>query len=310
MNVLLFGAAGFIGTNLALKLREDPAVRLTLVDVNRDYFPPVVCTPKITIKESAIGLDTDFATLFQGQDTVYHLVSTTVPTTSNQQIADELSANVVMTAKLLDGCVRSGVKKVIFISSGGTVYGKQSGCPLHEDMPTNPISAYGVQKVTIEKLLYLYHYMYGLDYRVIRLANPYGPYQRPNGILGAVTTFTYKALRGEQISVYGDGSVVRDFIYIDDAVRAIINIAGEETQHKTFNLGSGYGTSIRQVLAAIESALCLKLDINYLPGRPVDVPVNYLDISRYETAFGPLDPITLEQGIVKTAAFMKETKMV
>ena len=102
MNVLLFGAAGFSGTNLALKLKKDPAVRLTLVDVNRDYFPAVVCTPDITLKESAIGLDVDFASLFQGQDIVYHLVSTTVPTTSNQQIADELSANVVMTAKLLD----------------------------------------------------------------------------------------------------------------------------------------------------------------------------------------------------------------
>lgn len=310
MNILLFGAAGFIGTNLALKLREDPQVQLTLVDVNKDYFNPVVFADNVILKQTSIGLDTDFAQLFQEQDVVYHLVSTTVPTTSNQQIADELTANVVMTAKLLDGCVRSGVKKVIFISSGGTVYGKQSGCPLPEDTPTNPISAYGVQKVTIEKLLYLYHYMHGLDYRVIRLANPYGPYQRPNGILGAVTTFTYKALRGEQIPVFGDGSVVRDFIYIDDATRGIINIANGETQHKTFNLGSGYGTSIRQVLSAIESALSLKLNINHLPGRPVDVPVNYLDISRYEAAFGPLNPVTLEAGIVKTAAFMKETKMV
>lgn len=310
MNILLFGAAGFIGTNLALKLREDPQVQLTLVDVNKDYFNPVVFADNVILKQTSIGLDTDFAQLFQEQDVVYHLVSTTVPTTSNQQIADELTANVVMTAKLLDGCVRSGMKKVIFISSGGTVYGKQSGCPLPEDTPTNPISAYGVQKVTIEKLLYLYHYMHGLDYRVIRLANPYGPYQRPNGILGAVTTFTYKALRGEQIPVFGDGSVVRDFIYIDDATRGIINIANGETQHKTFNLGSGYGTSIRQVLSAIESALSLKLNINHLPGRPVDVPVNYLDISRYEAAFGPLNPVTLEAGIVKTAAFMKETKMV
>lgn len=310
MNVLLFGAAGFIGTNLALKLRDDPAVQLTLVDVKKDYFHPVVTGPNVTCLESPIGVDTDFENLFRGQDVVYHLVSTTVPTTSNQQIADELTANVVMTAKLLDGCVKSGVKKVIFISSGGTVYGKQTACPLSEDTPTDPISAYGVQKVTIEKLLYLYHYMHGLDYRVVRLANPYGPYQRPNGILGAVTTFTYKALRGEQISVFGDGSVVRDFIYIDDAVKAILRIAGEDAPHKVFNLGSGYGTSIRQVLSAIECSLGLTLNIAWLPGRPVDVPVNYLDISRYEAAFGPLDPLPLEEGILKTAAFMKESDMV
>lgn len=310
MNVLLFGAAGFIGTNLALKLQEDPNVRLTLVDVNTDYFHPVLRTNSITLLQSPISEETDFESLFRGQDVVYHLVSTTVPTTSNQQIADELTANVVMTAKLLDGCVKCGVKKVVFISSGGTVYGRQTGCPLSEDTPTNPITAYGVQKITIEKLLYLYHYMHGLDYRVVRLANPYGPYQRPNGILGAVTTFTYKALRGEKICVYGDGSVVRDFIYIDDAVQAIIKIANSDTVHKVFNLGSGYGTSIRQVLTAIESALQLKLDISWLPGRAVDVPVNYLDISRYESAFGPLSPVSLETGVLKTAAFMKEANMV
>ena len=103
---------------------------------------------------------------------------------------------------------------------------------------------------------------------------------------------------------------MRDFIYIDDAVQAIIKIANSDTVHKVFNLGSGYGTSIRQVLTAIESALQLKLDISWLPGRAVDVPVNYLDISRYESAFGPLSPVPLETGVLKTAAFMKEANMV
>ena len=115
MNVLLFGAAGFIGTNLALKLRKNPAVQLTLVDVDKSYFNPVVAADNVTLMQSPIGTDTDFETLFQNQDVVYHLVSTTVPTTSNQQIADELTANVVMTANLLDGCVKSGVKKVIIM---------------------------------------------------------------------------------------------------------------------------------------------------------------------------------------------------
>lgn len=307
MNILLFGAAGFIGTNLALKLKEDPNNQITAVDVNQDFFhPDLKNIPGIRLLESTIDAKTDFAALFAGQDVVYHLVSTTVPTTSNQQIADELTANVVMTARLLDGCVASGVKKVVFISSGGTVYGKASGCPLAEDTPTNPISSYGVQKVTIERLLYLYHYMHGLDYRVIRLANPYGPYQRPNGVLGAVTTFTYKALKGEQISVFGDGSVVRDFIYIEDAVRAILQIANKDCAHKTFNLGSGYGTSIRQVLDHIASTLQIPLDIAWLPGRAVDVPVNFLDISRYEAEFGALSPISLPEGILKTAEFLKE----
>lgn len=311
MNILLFGAAGFIGTNLALKLLEDPDNKITLADANKAYFHPVLQgKSNAVLVETTMDEQTDFSSLLAGQNVVYHLVSTTVPTTSNQQIADELRANVVMTARLLDACVSCGVEKVVFISSGGTVYGKETACPLCEDTPTNPISSYGIQKVTIEKLLYLYHYMHGLDYRVVRLANPYGPYQRPNGVLGAVTTFTYKALKGEPIAVFGDGSVVRDFVYIDDAVRGIIAIANSDASHRTFNLGSGYGTSIRQVLSCIESTLHLPLQIQWLPGRRVDVPVNYLDISRYEQTFGALNPISLEQGILKTADFMKETQMV
>ena len=233
-------------------------------------------------------------------------MSTTVPTTSNQQIPQELSANIIVTSKLLEACVRQNVKKVIFISSGGTVYGKEVCCPLKEETPTYPISSYGLQKITIEKLLYLYHYMYNLDYRIVRLSNPYGPYQRPNGILGAVTTFTYKALNDEEITVFGDGSVVRDFIYIDDAVDAIIKIATQNVEQKTFNLGCGYGTSIKQLLDIISSTLNIHLKIKYVEGRSVDVPVNYLDIQRYEKYFGTLSPISLEEGIKKTAEFMQK----
>lgn len=309
MNILLLGAAGFIGTNLTLKLSENVNNKITLVDINKDYFIPEVCGRNVSVVESPLDENADFTSLLRGQEVVYHLVSTTVPTTSNQQVANELTANVVMTARLLDACVTCGVQKVIFISSGGTVYGKESRCPLKEETATNPITSYGIQKVTIEKLLYLYHYMYGLDYRVVRLANPYGPYQRPNGILGAVTTFTYKALNREQIVVYGDGSVVRDFIYIDDAIRGILTIADGDSEHKTFNLGSGYGTSIRQVLEQIHNALKIPLDVVWKEGRKVDVPVNFLDITRYETAFGPLNSISLQDGIRKTADFMVRSGM-
>ena len=240
------------------------------------------------------------------RDIVYHLFSTTVPTTSNQAISEELKANVILSANLFEACVHQQVQKVVFLSSGGTVYGKEAKCPLGENTPTNPITSYGVQKVTIEKLLYLYHYMHGLDYRIIRLANPYGPYQRPNGVLGAITTFTYKALKGEEIQVYGDGSVMRDFIFIDDAVRGILKIVDGNDCHHTFNLGCGYGTSIKCVLETIERTLNIPMKVTYTEARRVDVPVNYLDIKRFETAFGALDPQSLEEGIRKTAQFMKE----
>lgn len=306
--VILFGGAGFIGTNLAIKLSQDESNEITLVDRNINFFEDLrkLNLQNVSYVESDFSENTNFDKLLEGQEVVYHLVSTTVPTTSNQQIPQELFANIIVTSRLLESCVRSNVKKMIFISSGGTVYGKEVCCPLKEETPTYPISSYGLQKITIEKLLYLYHHMYNLDYRVVRLANPYGPYQRPNGILGAVTTFTYKALNNEEITVYGDGSVIRDFIYIDDAVEAIIKIATQNVEQKTFNLGCGYGTSIKQLLDIISSTLKLHLKIKYVEGRSVDVPVNYLDIQRYEKYFGTLNPISLEEGIKKTAEFMQK----
>ena len=306
MNIILLGAAGFIGTNLTIALAKRETDKITIVDVKKEYFEPIYKFhfKNVEVKESSLSVSANFDELLAGHDVVYHLVSTTIPTTSNQHISQELEANVVFTANMLEACVRQQVSKVVFISSGGTVYGKEAECPLKEDTPTNPISSYGIQKVTIEKLLYLYRYMYGLDYRVIRLANPYGPYQRPNGKLGAVTTFTYKALCGDDITVYGDGSVIRDYIYIDDAVEAILKIADSQKSHRTYNLGSGRGTSVKQVLDAIEGALGIELHIKYEDGRKVDVPVNFLDISRYEHDFGSLNPISLHEGIKKTADFM------
>ena len=308
MKIALFGGAGFIGVNLTRALAQQGGHDITVIDAREEFFAPLkqMELPGVHFAVSEFPVEQDFDRLLVGMDVVYHLVSTTNPSTSNKGISHELEANIVATSRFLESCVRVGVGRVIFLASGGTVYGKEQQCPLNENTPTYPISSYGIQKITIEKLLYLYHYLHGLDYRVIRLANPYGPYQRPNGVLGAVVTFTYKALRQEEIVVYGDGSVVRDFIYIDDAVRGILAVAQGVSEHRIFNLGCGYGTSIHDVLVEIEKSLDISLNITYKESRKVDVPVNYLDISRYEKYYGSLNPISLGEGIRKTAEFMKE----
>lgn len=307
MNIIILGAAGFIGKNLARNLVEEKGVNLTLVDKCKSYFDDLSDLKKdnIQIKESSLDNSTNFDDLLKNQDIIYHLVSTVVPATSNQHITSDIETNVLFSSKLFDSCIKNKIKRVIFISSGGTVYGKEGTSPLSEDTPTHPISSYGVQKITIENLLYLYNYMYGLDYRIVRLANPYGPFQRPNGILGAVTTFTYKALKDEVITVYGDGSVVRDYIYIDDAVEGILKIANTSLNEKIFNLGSGSGTSLMEVLNIIKKVTGKELRVEFKEGRQADVPINYLDMSRYERIFGKKQMISLEEGIQKTAAFLE-----
>lgn len=308
MKIVLLSGCGFIGTNLALKLSEEKQNYITVVGSNEEHFTSIKrqCRSNICFKKGSFDLETDFDSQVRGQDVVYHLASTIIPGTSNLHIPDELNSNVVVTAKLLDACVRQKVKRVIFFSSGGTVYGKKGSYPINEDMVTYPITSYGIQKLVVEKMLYLYRYQFGMDYRVIRISNPYGPYQRPNGRLGVITTFVYKALTDGIIEVYGDGSVVRDFIYIDDAIKGVIKIANGENDYRIFNLGSGKGTSVNEVIELIRDTIRPDLQIRYISARKTDVPVNYLNIDRYESIYGKLEPINLRDGILRTANFIRK----
>ncbi len=308
MNTIILGAAGFIGTNLALGLSKSTNNNIVLVDRNQDKLKRLqsLCEKNVSEQESHLKPGMDFTELLMGQDIVYQLVSSTVPATSNLRIPKEISDNVILMSELLEACVRCNVKKVIFLSSGGTVYGIKNRCPMKEENETYPINSYGTQKVMNEKLLYLYQYLYGLDYRIIRLANPFGPYQKPNGVQGVVAAFVYKALQRQEIIVYGDGSAIRDYIYIEDAVRAIINIADYEGEDKLFNVGSGKGTSIHQLLKIIKHILGVELKISYQPGRAMDVPVNFLDISKYEEKFGKMNSVSLENGIKRTVDFQRK----
>jgi len=302
MKIVIIGAAGFIGTNLALYLAKNEKNRIRLVDKRLDYFDSVLKKSNIELVESTLSMDDNFDYL-ENQEILYHLASSTTPTTSNQYIPSEIQDNVVFSALLFDACVSNGIQKVVFLSSGGTVYGKEGMLPLKEETPLRPITSYGMQKIAIENLLYLYNHMYGLDYRVIRLSNPYGPYQRPNGLLGAVTTFVYKALRNEPIEVYGDGSVIRDFIYIDDAIEGIVAITEGTDKIKVFNLGCGIGTSILEVLEVVKNEVG-NIKVEFKKGRSVDVPINYLDISRFEETYGKRLYIGLDDGIRRTAKFL------
>lgn len=211
-----------------------------------------------------------------------------------------------MTNNLLQACIKYNVNKIVFLSSGGTVYGFSQEIPISENVSTFPINSYGIQKITIEKLIYFYNYNYGLDYKVIRLSNPYGPYQQPNGIQGVVTTFIYKTLRGEPITIYGDGSVVRDYIYIDDAIRGIVDIVNTENHIHLYNLGTGKGCSLIELVNLIKESLKLNVIIQYKDKRKVDVPINVLDIQRYRSIVKECKFIELSEGIVKTADFLKK----
>ena len=186
-----------------------------------------------------------------GIDTVFHLINTTLPKTSNDDPAFDVQSNVIETLFLLEQCVARKVKKIVFISSGGTVYGKPEKLPIAEDSPTNPECSYGIIKLTIEKYLALYHLLHGLDYVIVRPSNPFGERQNPNGIQGGIFEFQGKLAKGEPIEIWGDGEVVRDYVFIDDLVEGISKAATVGTSSRIFNLGSGKGYSLNDILKRI-----------------------------------------------------------
>ena len=305
MNITVLGAAGFIGTNLIKYLERNINNQIQAVDEDLRYFDACGFDDKVRIVERNFSKETVFVDLLEGQDVVYHLISTNNPTSSNKNIGADIADNVLLTIDVLEACVKTGVSKVIFISSGGTIYGDKAPIPIRETYETNPINTYGIQKLTIEKILYLYHRMYKLDYRIVRLANPYGPYQRPNGKLGVITTFIYHALNDGKLAVYGDGTVIRDYIYIDDAIMGICKIVDYDGEYKVFNLGNGKGTSINEIIDVIRKVVEESVVVTYLPGRSVDVPVNILDITRYLNVCGYTSFVEIEEGIRKTMEFLK-----
>ena len=304
--ILILGGAGFIGTNLCIELAKESTNRITVIDQEVLYFANInsLSLPNVKTLEIKFNCQTDYINLIRDYDIVYHLVSTTNPSNSNLRIAKEIEDNVSVSSLIFEACISNNIEKVVFISSGGTVYGKEVECPIKEDATTNPICSYGIQKLAIEKLLYLYRHTNNLNYNIVRLANPYGPYQRPNGILGALTTFIYKTLKKEPITIFGDGNTVRDYIYITDTIKAIINITKQETKHNIYNIGTGRGISLNNLLYEISNSLQIKQILCYQQARKVDVPINYLNTSRYEEEFGKIETTTLEDGIINTANFL------
>lgn len=307
MKYLILGGSGFIGRNLIEELTKNPENTVTSFSRKHQDFDDLINKRprQIVILNGTFGINTDFDNLTRGIDIVFHLISTTTPKTGNLNMVKEVTDNILPTINLLESCVSRKVKKLIFISSGGTIYGKTYGLPSKETDETYPICSYGIHKLTIEKYLTLFYNLYGLDYRIIRLSNPYGPYQLPGAGLGAVTTFTYNAILNKEIIIYGDGSVVRDYIYIEDAIENIINITHYDGIQKLFNLGSGIGSSLIDIINIISSILCKKINVEYMESRKTDVPYNVLDVSRYNETFGNRKLVILEDGIKKLIDYFR-----
>ncbi|WP_171006493.1 NAD-dependent epimerase/dehydratase family protein [Pseudomonas sp. 2FG] len=296
---VILGAAGFIGINLANTLAEQG---YELICFDRASSPQWPVGAKAIIGDFA-SLP---AELLEALDNalVFHLVSSCRPSPSTAQAAEEVSLDLATTLRYLEATKARNLRWV-FLSSGGTVYGQQDSERIVETSSTEPICSYGLVKVAIEKYFALYRTLYGLDYVIARLANPYGPWQHPLRGQGIIAALTYKALKGDTIEIWGDGANIRDYIYITDATQGILAAAWSGKSGEIYNIGTSMGHSINQLIEILGKSLELELKVNYSAARSVDVKRNVLDNVKITAHTGWKPSTTIESGIALTASWIE-----
>jgi UDP-glucose 4-epimerase len=296
MKCLVLGGGGFIGKHLCEGLLARGYPVRVLDRPHLDLEDARLLASRVEWLEGDFTNAVDVAAAIEGCRWVFHLVSTTLPKNSNENPLYDLESNVASTLRLLE-LAREGERKIIFLSSGGTVYGLPRTTPIPETHPTEPLCAYGIGKLAIEKYLELYRMLHGLDYAVVRLSNPYGEHQRTQGAQGVIPIFMHKALHHEPIEIWGDGSVIRDYVYIGDVVEALTRVMTHQGPERVINVGSGIGTSLNELVQILRDVTGRAIDCRYVAGRRFDVPASVLDISRARSALGWSPLVPLEEGI-------------
>ena len=306
MKIVIFGGGGFIGSTIADRLLQD-GHQLRIFE--RPRVPPYRQFRSSESVEWITGdlmSSADIGDAINGVDIVLHLVSTTLPKNSNEDPIFDIQSNLIASLQLLAAMVKNKVPKIIFISSGGTVYGDPVYTPIDENHPTNPTVSYGIVKLAIEKYLLLYKNLYGISATILRVSNPFGERQRIETAQGAVGVFISRALKNQPIDIWGDGEVVRDYVYVSDVAEAFAKALAYTGTQSIFNISSGCGTSLNQLINKIEQVIGHKVVKNYLPFRPFDAPISVLDnsLAQKELAWSPT--ISIDVGIVKTINWMKK----
>lgn len=297
MKIAIFGGNGFLGQYLCNYLLQDSNFFLRVVGKSKAKISTFLKHDRCEQILGNFSDETLVRSTLDGVDIAYHLISSTLPASSNLNPVLDLEQNLLPTIKFLEAARDSGVKKIIFFSSGGTIYGDTGVCKISENDRTNPICSYGIQKLAIEKYLYLFKKLYGLNYGILRISNPYGKNQNILKKQGFIQTAISNAMREQPIEIWGDGSVVRDYLHAQDVARAASDLIYYDGPQNIFNIGSGVGYSINQIISMIEDCLVKKLQVSYSSPRAFDLQSNILDISLAAKELSWAPSITLEKYI-------------
>ena len=284
--VVIVGGAGFIGTALTLAL----SARGTPVRVlDRPHRLERSAGLLVGIEKSmfefpdTLGIERHL----QGASALIHLTCTSTPSSSMQSLRRDADENIAPSVTLFEAAGAAGVEKVLFASSGGTVYGDTDRFPIIEDTPLAPLSGYGASKVAIETYLQLAARRDGFCGASMRIANPYGPYQLSGAPIGIIARYLSLIAQGDPLTVWGDGGVVRDYIHIDDTVQAILALLDQkDLASGAYNIGSGTGVSITEIIATLSQLTGLQPQVDYTPARGFDVRRIVLDTDKITQATG------------------------
>ena len=297
--IAVFGANGFIGRHLTRRL----AASRDVIAVSRTFAGDEAPAPAVRRVAADFRDEQAAAAALHDATTVVQLVASSTPAMGTARTAHDISENVLPHVPFLQQCVSHGVRRYVFLSSGGTVYGPSDGTPLAETAPTNPISSHGITKLMVEKLITMHGHIDGLDYVILRVANPYGPGQVFKNGQGLIPALLQRHERGLPIQLYGDGSASRDYIFIDDLIAAIeraVDLDGH--RQETLNIGTGVGTSVRDVVRTIEDVAGITFEVEHLPARKTDVPSVVLDVSRARDVLGWTPDVNFRQGVALSVA--------
>jgi UDP-glucose 4-epimerase len=301
LRCLVLGAGGFLGKNLCLSLAKSGAL---VTGFDRLECPKEL-TGAIKWKLGEFANIGDVSTEVAEAEVIFHLVSSTVPGTSNTDVMFDIDSNLKTSIQLLECCRQLTGKRVIYASSGGAIYGAPIKVPVSESSSTDPISSYGIMKLAIEKYMQLYEYLYGVKTCVLRIANPFGSHQSGRGHQGAIASFLYRALTGQPVDIWGDGEVIRDYIHVDDVMSAFLMSCRYNGEHRVFNIGSGVGRSLNQIVQDISIVTGKIVPVRYHAGRKADVPKIILDASLARREFDWKPVKSYEQGLLETMDWMK-----
>ncbi|MCL4511548.1 MAG: SDR family oxidoreductase [Bacteroidetes bacterium] len=304
MKILVTGGAGFIGSNIVdayIGKGHEVFVVDDLSSGSLDNLSPKAKFFQVDIRDPQLG-----KILQENKfDVVNHLAAQMDVRRSVADPIFDAGVNIVGTLNLLENCLKSGVKKIIFSSTGGAIYGEQDYFPADENHPTRPLSPYGIAKLSVEKYLFYYYAVHGLKCVVLRYANVYGPRQNPHGEAGVVAIFTSKLLKGEEPIINGDGKQTRDYTYVGDVVQANV-LALDYDKQDVFNIGTGKETDVNALFNTLIAATGSSAKESHGPAKAGEQMRSVIDYSKAKTLLGWEPKVGLDEGLKLTVEFFRK----